>query len=190
MSEERAKSRLCETCKRRHDVNHAHFKEAGRDRKADTVTGSKSAADLAGKAASGFPSNAQSRAALEKQKKEQEQEIREAQERRWARRCRTVYAGAAFIFGDPKIRLTDEEEKDFGQVHADFAIAWGITASTKIEATADLLIVHLVAFSARTPWAKEMADKFIEWRDGRAKTIEAERAAEPDHRDLRNQGVR
>lgn len=156
MAETRAKSRWCEQCKRRHDVNHPHFKDSARDRTADTVTGSKSAADLAQKAADGKTSTLQSKVALQRMQAEQEAAIREAIERRWGRRMRMVYSVWARITDDPKMRLSDEEEKDFGQVHADFALAWGIAASNKLEATFDVLTMHGTAIAGRSKWVAEI----------------------------------
>lgn len=150
------KSRWCEQCKRRHDVSHEHFKEAARDRTADTVTGSKSAADLAQKAADGKPSTLQSKVALQRMQAEQDAAIREAQERRWGRRMRMVYGVWAKIVDDPKIALSEQEATDFGQVHADFAMAWGITASNKLEATFDVLTIHGTVIASRSKWVEEI----------------------------------
>ncbi len=157
MSEpQRAKSHWCERCKRRHDVNHPHFKESARDRAADTVTGSKSAAELAQKAADGKPSTLQSKMALQRMQAEQEAQLREALERRWGRRMRMIYSVWARITDDAKMRLSDQEEKDFGQVHADFALAWGIAASNKLEATFDVLTMHGTAVAGRSKWVAEI----------------------------------
>ena len=152
---QRPKSRWCEKCKYRHDVKHEHFKDAKRDRTADTITGSKSAEDLAAKAEQGRPSTLQTKLTLERLKAEQDRELREALERRWGRRMKMVYGMAARICDDKTMRLTEEEEKDFGQVHADFAIVWGIAASTKLEATFDVLTLHGTAIAARSKWVRE-----------------------------------
>ncbi len=156
MEAQKAKSRWCEQCKRRHDVNHEHFKQSARDRAADTVTGSKSAADLAQKAADGKPSTLQSKLALQRMQAEQEVALREAVERRWGRRIRMIYSVWAKVTDDPKIRLSEEEEKDFGQVHADFALAWGIAASNKLEATFDVLTIHGTVIAGRSKWVAEI----------------------------------
>ncbi len=153
---QRAKSRWCEQCKRRHDLNHEHFKGAKSDRAADTVTGSKSAADLAQKAADGKPSTLQSKVALQRMQAEQEAAVREAIERRWGRRMRMIYGVWGKILDDPKMRLTETEEKDFGQVHADFALAWGLAASNKLEATFDVLTMHGTAIAGRSKWVEEI----------------------------------
>jgi hypothetical protein len=150
------KSRWCEKCKRRHDLNHEHFKEAARDRTADTVTGSKSAADLAQKAADGKPSTLQTKMAMQRLQADQERELREAVERRWGRRMRMIYGVWGKILDDPKMRLSEEEEKDFGQVHADFALAWGIAASNKLEATFDVLTMHGTCIAGRSKWVAEI----------------------------------
>ncbi len=153
---ERKKSRWCEKCKRRHNVNHEHFKEAARDRAADTVTGSKSAADLAQKAGEGKQSTLQSRVTLQRMQAEQEAQIREALERRWGRRMRMIYGVWGKITDDPKMYLSDKEEADFGQVHADFALAWGLAASNKIEATFDVLTMHATVVAVRSKWVEEI----------------------------------
>lgn len=153
---QKPKSRWCEQCKRRHDLNHEHFKEAARDRTADTVTGSKSAADLAQKAADGKPSTLQSKMAMQRLQADQERELREAVERRWGRRMRMIYGVWGKILDDPKMRLSEEEEKDFGQVHADFALAWGIAASNKLEATFDVLTMHGTTIAGRSKWLEEI----------------------------------
>jgi len=155
MADERKKSRWCEQCKRRHDINHEHFKGAKADRTADTVTGSKSGADLAAKAADGKPSTLQSKMAMQRFQAEQEQLQREAVERRWGRRMRWIYGVWGKICDDPKMYLTDQEEKDFGQVHADFALAWGIAASNKIESTFDVLTMHGTVIAARSKWVED-----------------------------------
>lgn len=152
----KVKSRWCEQCKRRHDLNHEHFKGAKSDRTADTVTGSRSASDLAQKAADGKASTLQSSLALKRLQTEQEAALREAVERRWGRRMRMIYGVWGKILDDPKMRLSDEEEKDFGQVHADFALAWGIAASNKLEATFDVLTMHGTAIAGRSKWVEEI----------------------------------
>jgi len=153
---QRAKSRWCEQCKRRHDLNHEHFKGAKGDRTADTVTGSKSATDLAQKAADGKPSTLQTKMAMQRLQADQERELREAVERRWGRRMRMIYGVWGKILDDPKMYLSETEEKDFGQVHADFALAWGIAASNKLEATFDVLTMHGTAVAGRSKWVEEI----------------------------------
>jgi hypothetical protein len=158
MPETKAKSRWCERCKRRHDVNHEHFKDSARDRTADTVTGSKSAQDLAQKAADGKPSTLQARVAVQKFQAEQDAVLRELSERRWARRARILYSGVATILDDPKIKLSDEEVLQISAAHADFDQAWGIQASGKIGATIDVLSMHMVLIAARSKWTQELLD--------------------------------
>ncbi len=153
---QKAKSRWCEQCKRRHDVNHEHFKGSKGDRTADTVTGSKSAADLAQKAADGKPSTVQSKIALQKLQVDQEAQLRELSARRWARRNRIVYSAIATILDDPKIKLSDEEATQISDSHADFDQAWGIQASGKVGASVDLFSMHLVLIAARSKYVEEI----------------------------------
>jgi hypothetical protein len=153
---QRAKSRWCEQCKRRHDLNHEHFKDTKGDRTADTVTGSKSAADLAQKAADGKPSTLQSKVALQRMQAEQDAHLREISKRRWIRRNRIVYSAVATILDDPKIKLSDEEAEQVSDSHADFDEAWGIQASGKIGATVDLFSMHLVLVAARSKYVEEI----------------------------------
>jgi hypothetical protein len=150
------KTRWCELCKHRHGLDHEHFKEQG-DRAANTVTGAKSGADLAEQAGRDRPADLR-KITLEKLQAEKDKEIREGQERRWGRRMRLIYSVWAKIADDPKIKLSEDEEKDFGQVHADFAMAWGIAASTKIEATADLAIIHFTVIASRSKWMTELLE--------------------------------
>lgn len=159
MADDRKKSRWCEKCKRRHDVNHEHFKDSAGDRTADTVTGSKSAADLGQKAADGKTSTLQSRLAQQKFQADQELLLREACERRWSRRMKWIYGVWARITDDPAMKLTEEEEKDFGQVHADFAMAWGIAASNKLEAAFDVGTMHLTVIAVRSKFVAELLTK-------------------------------
>lgn len=156
MPDTKPKSRWCEACKRRHDLNHEHFKDSKADRTADTVTGSKSAADLAQRAADGKPSTLQAKVTVQRMQAEQEAALREAQERRWGRRMRMVYGVWAKITDDPKIALSEQEATDFGQVHADFAMAWGIAASNKLEATFDVLTIHGTVIASRSKFVEEI----------------------------------
>lgn len=151
----RPKSRWCDQCKCRHDINHPHFKDAKTDRAADTITGSTSAADLANKADQNRPNTNNSKLATERLKQQVEAEQREGLERRWSRRMRLIYGVWAKILDDKTLRLTEQEEKDFGQVHADFAVAWGITASNKLEASLDVLTMHGTSIAARSKWVQE-----------------------------------
>lgn len=167
-----SKTRWCELCKHRHGLDHEHFKKQG-DRAANAVTGAKSGADLSAQAGRDRPADLR-KITLEKLQAEKDKEIREGQERRWGRRMRLVYSVWAKIADDPKIKLSDDEEKDFGQVHADFAMAWGIAASTKIEASADLVIIHFTMIASRSKWMTELLENL------RGKDDEGEEA-EPSH---------
>jgi hypothetical protein len=151
-----SKTRWCELCKHRHGLDHEHFKKQG-DRAANVVTGAKSGADLSAQAGRDRPADLR-KITLEKLQAEKDKEIREIQERRWGRRMRLIYSVWAKIADDPKIKLSDDEEKDFGQIHADFAMAWGITASTKIEASADLAIIHFTVIASRSKWMTELLE--------------------------------
>jgi hypothetical protein len=142
-----SKTRWCEICTRRHRLDHEHFKR-GRPSRADVqVVGSDSAEGLADRFDQEVGGRKPPTAAEAAQKMQEE---REALERRWGRRMRLVYGAASKLIGDPKIALNDEEEKDFGQVHADFAMAWGIAGNSKLETAIDLATVHGMAITARS----------------------------------------
>src|SRR5690242_15371661 len=122
------KTRWCDQCKKRHALDHEHFTNVA-DKAANTVTGSKSSADLADQAAKGKKSEAIARVSQQRLDQEQERKEREALERRWGRRMRMCYGFASKLLDDPKIALNDRETEDMGQVHADMCVAWGWTAS-------------------------------------------------------------
>lgn len=150
-----SKTRWCEICQRRHRLEHEHFKRGKPSRADAQVVGSDSAEGLADR----FDQEVSGRKAPTPAEAAQKmQEEREALERRWGRRMRLVYGAASKLFGDPKLALTDEEEKDFGQVHADFAAAWGIAGNSKVETAIDLLTVHGMAITARSEFLTSLLE--------------------------------
>ncbi len=150
------KTRWCEICTRRHRLDHEHFKR-GRPSRADVqVVGSDTAEGLADRFDREVSGGKKPLTAAEAAQKMQDE--REALERRWGRRMRLVYGAASKVLGDPKIALNDEEEKDFGQVHADFAMSWGIAGNSKLETAIDLVTVHGMAITARSDFLKALME--------------------------------
>src|SRR5260221_1979964 len=150
-----SKTRGCALCEHRHRIDHEHFKRGKPSRADAQIVGSDTAEGLASKFDEELSGRKPTTAAEAAQKLQEE---REAIERRWGRRMRLVYGAASKLLGDPKIALTDLEEKDFGQVHADFAAAWGIAGNSKIETSIDLLTVHGMAITARSDFLKALLE--------------------------------
>src|SRR5258708_17004357 len=161
------KARWCEICQRRHRLEHEHFKRSRPSRADAQVVGADSAEGLADR----FDQEVSGRKAITPAEAAQKlQEEREALERRWGRRMRLVYGAASKIIGDPKLALNDEEEKDFGQVHADFAQAWGIAGNSKVETAIDLLTVHGMVITARSDFLKSLMEAKEEETDKEPQT--------------------
>lgn len=157
------KTRWCDKCKKRFPLDHEHFAKS-EDKAANTVTGSISAADLASQAAKGkqAPATRLQMARLEKEQQEQE---REALARRWGRRMRVCYGFASKVLDDPKVALNEEEIRDMGEAHADMCLAWGWTASGKIETIADVAMLHVTTIAARSEWGEALLQKLMGKKD-------------------------
>lgn len=158
MTDEQKKTRWCEQCHKRHELTHPHF-EGVADKAANTVTGSKSGADLAEQAAKGKKGDA--RASIQKLEAEREKQERELLSRRWERRCAIVYGFFSKVLDDPSIALSDFEKRDAGEVHADMCIAFGWTAGGKIETVADVAMFHMAAVTARSEWGQAILEKMF-----------------------------
>ncbi len=173
MAEPSNKTRWCEVCEKRHRLSHDHFKRKPSRADAQVV-----GADTAEGLGERFDQELRSggRMPTVEQAAQKLQQERESLERRWGRRMRLVYGAASKLLGDPKIALTDVEEKDFGQVHADFASAWGIAGNSKIETSIDLLTVHGMAITARSDFLKALLEaKEEETNEDPEKTVAGER---------------
>jgi hypothetical protein len=151
-----SKTRWCEVCQRRHRLDHDHFKRGLPSRSDAQVVGADTAAGLGERFEE--ETNGPRRVPTASEAAQALQAEREALERRWGRRMRLVYGAAAKVIGDPKLALNDKEEKDFGQVHADFALAWGIAGNSKLETAVDLVTIHGMAITARSDFLKALLE--------------------------------
>ncbi len=152
---EQQKTRWCAVCQHRHRLDHEHFKRGKPSRADAQIVGAETAEGLANKFDEELSGRKPATAAEAALKLQQE---REALERRWGRRMRLVYGAASKLFGDPKLALNEQEEKDFGQVHADFAVAWGIAGNSKLETSIDLVTIHGMAITARSDFLKALLE--------------------------------
>lgn len=167
MSDERPKTKYCERCKRRHDINHEHFR-GGDDRAANAVTGSKSADDLADQAGKPKAASATGAATLARVQQQQLVEQREMLAARWGRRWRMVYGMGAKLLDDDAIALNERESREHGECYADLCIAFGWLASGKIEMIADCAMLELTTVAARSEWGKAILEKLMGKKDEEA----------------------